>query len=211
LSLSSATSSRDLGRRIHAGRWLVEEDQLGPADEGQGEGKALAFAARQDPIADTGHPSKTDPLEQVVGVERVAIEPGVQPDELGRASLRVDPAVLEHQADPSAQRRALSGGIEPEHSHLPAIGGPVPLEDLDRRRLARAIGTDQRRDRARCDLEVEPVDHRPAAIALAQLADEDRRRGGRGHFRIAASWRSKSGWETWPIWRDAITPSRPMK
>jgi hypothetical protein len=65
----------------------------------------------------------------------------------------------------------------PEDRHDAARAGAVALEDLDRRRLARAVGPEQAEDLADGDLEVQAPHGLVFAVGLAQVADEDGRCG----------------------------------
>ena len=59
---------------------------------------------------------------------------------------------------------------------MPASGAPVALDDLDRRRLAGAVRPEQREDLAGPTRNEIPSHDRPAAVALAEAVDLDRRR-----------------------------------
>ncbi len=201
---------RGLGCRVHPGGRFVEEDELRPADDRKGEPQALPLAARQDAVRNACRIGQAGLLEQRVRIERIAVEPGVQPEDLGRPCLGVDAAGLEHQPDPRPERRTVPPRVEAEDPDLAGVGPAVALDDLDRRRLPGAVRPEQRDDRPRRDIEVEPGDRGPAAVALVQAANGDRRASG-GHGRIAASWRSRSVLVSVPIWRDRMIPSRPMK
>ena len=62
---------------------------------------------------------------------------------------------------------------------MPAAAGPVALEDLDRRRLAGAVGAQQPEHLAAGDRDVDPADGLVLAVALGQAAHLDR--GGVAH------------------------------
>ena len=98
---------------------------------------------------------------------------------------------------------------------MPSSAPTIALDDLDGRRLARAVGAEQRDDLAGRDVERDAVDDRPLAVALDQALDGDRRLaavGGRtGHGAIRAYWRSKSASVSSPIWIDRTIPPRSMK
>ena len=64
-------------------------------------------------------------------------------------------------------------GIQPEHAQRSRVGSTEALDALDRRRLARAVGADQPDDLAGAHVEIETVDDRPVAVALAQTSDRD--------------------------------------
>ena len=116
------------------------------------------------------------------GVARIVVEPGVLDDGLPRSRPQVDAAGLEHQAHAGSQRPTAARRILPEDPHRPVVGAPVALDDLDRRRLARAVGAEQRDQLAGRHAERDAVHHRPVVVALAQILDDDRR-GGHGAIR----------------------------
>ena len=91
------------------------------------------------------------------------------------------PAALQHDADPLAQLGRRARRVEAEHADL--AGGPVAvaLEDLDRRRLARAVGPEQAEHLAAAHGEVDAA-ARPRA----------RRRPCAGR---APRWRHRSSWQ----------------
>ena len=92
---------------------------------------------------------------------------------------RYRPVRLEHDPDPGAERRERSPGIEAEHADLALGALAVTLEDLDRRRLAGAVGPEQPEHLAAAHLEVDPADRLELAVGLAQAADLDREIGHR--------------------------------
>ena len=90
----------------------------------------------------------------------------------------------------SAPRR----DVDAEDDRLAAVGRAQPLEDLDRRRLARTVRPEQAEDLARRDVEVDAVDGLDVAVALDQAADPDDRvavdRGGRALHRCGVGGQS---------------------
>ena len=170
-------------------------------------------------------PSSPTSVKQLVRRARVAVERAVEPQHLARRHPRVDPAAaLEHQPDPRPVVPRGRRRIGPEDADRSAIGSPVALEDLDRRRLAGAVRPEERERLAAGDPERDAVDDRPAAVALDEPLDLDRRVRRAGRRRLAAGrgvrheppaissyWRSKSASRTSPIWIDRRIPSRSMK
>ena len=195
---------------IHARGRLVEDDDLGPPDERQREPEPLAFATRQPSVARVRHRPQSDQVEQLVGVARVGVEPAVLPERLARPRPRVDAAVLEHQPDPCPQRRTARRRIQPEHTGPSAVGAAIALDDLDRGRLARAVGTEQGDELAGRHRQRHAVEDGPLAVALDQPVDDDRRVAG-AHGAIVAYWRSKSASVSSPTWIERMTPARSTK
>ena len=75
----------------------------------------------------------------------------------------------------SLSRSAWRAGSMPSTRTVSPIGLVQALEDLDRRRLARAVGPQQAEDLARVDLEADAVDGLDVAVALVQVGDRDDR------------------------------------
>ena len=67
-------------------------------------------------------------------------------------------------------------GIDSEHGDLAGRARAEALQDLDRRRLARAVRPEEGEDLAALDLEVDAGDRVELAVALVQTADGDDRR-----------------------------------
>src|SRR6266511_5241666 len=61
-----------------------------------------------------------------------------------------------------------------EHGHLARVAPAVPLEDLHRRCLARAVRAEQAEDLTLCDVEINSAQRLVRAVRLPQVADEDR-------------------------------------
>ncbi len=207
-----------LRRRVHAGRRLVEDEQLRAADERQGQPKTLPLAPGQPPVPRPGDTREVHELEHAVRVLRVAVEPGVEPERLARCRAGIDAALLEHEADPGPEAPAIAGGIEAQHLHRATVRVAVPLEDLDGRRLAGPVRAEEREQLAPADLERDAREHRTAVVCLAQVPDPDRGvgapRGSDGrhcHGAILAYWVSKSSGWTSPIWIPRTIPSASMK
>ena len=107
------------------------------------------------------HGPQPDQVEQLVGVARVGVEGGVLAERLARPCPDVEAAVLEHQADPRAERAAAACRVRAEDPHQPRVGRPVALDRPRRssscpRRSARA----GRRSRRLATVQVDAVDDR---------------------------------------------------
>ena len=153
---------------------------------------------------------EADGLDQVVWIAWLPIEARVEVEELARPGLRVDPALLEHEPKARAELASLAGRVEAEDRHAPGVGSAVALHDLDGRRLAGAVGPEERDDRSTLDSEVEPVDDGPTRVALEETLDLDGR-GRDRHGAMAAYWRAKSSACISPIWIPRRTPFASMK
>ena len=129
--------------RVHAGGRLVEDQDLGPTDQREREAEPLPLPARQAAERGGRHGPQAQHVQQLVRVARIVVEPGVLDDRLARSRPKVDAAGLEHQAHAGSQRATTARRILAQDPHRPVVGAPVALDDLDRRRLARAVGAEQ--------------------------------------------------------------------
>src|SRR5581483_725325 len=201
---SRITASRG---RVEARRRLVEEHEVGVADERDAEVEAPLLTARErlDPrVALLVEADERDHLVDVPGLGVVAGEHRVRlVDREARPQLRV----LQHDADPLAELRAGPLRVVPQHAHVAGVPVAVALEDLDRRRLPGAVRPEQAEHLALVDLEVDAAYRLVLAVRLPQAADLDRvhrsRRvcaqggnAGSGRPPRVATARLQSGW--WP-------------
>src|SRR5581483_774709 len=193
--------------RVEARRRLVEEHEVGVADERDAEVEAPLLTARErlDPrVALLVEADERDHLVDVPGLGVVAGEHRVRlVDREARPQLRV----LQHDADPLAELRAGPLRVVPQHAHVAGVPVAVALEDLDRRRLPGAVRPEQAEHLALVDLEVDAAYRLVLAVRLPQAADLDRvhrsRRvcaqggnAGSGRPPRVATARLQSGW--WP-------------
>ena len=78
------------------------------------------------------------------GSSRVVVVRREQAQQLERLQARIEAAFLQHHADARAQRGAVArSGRARARGRVPGVGRAVALEDLDRRRLARAVRAEQ--------------------------------------------------------------------
>ena len=88
---------------------------------------------------------------------------------------------LQHDAEPGSPGRPRRARVDAEHAHLAAVPPAVALEDLDRRRLARAVRAEQGEHLAAAHVQVDAVDGRDATVHFPQSTHADRGVRGRGH------------------------------
>ena len=104
----------DAALGVDAGRRLVEEGHLGPADQGEGEGEPLLLAAREVAPGRGGDGAQADEVEQLVRRDGVGVVAGEEAQDAVRPEHGVDAAALEHDADAAAERGVVGDGVEPE-------------------------------------------------------------------------------------------------
>ena len=138
--------------RVEAGRRLVEEEQLGSADNADRHVEAAALPAGELPGPLVRVRREADGLDQFVDVPR-------PPDRVGRVGrvvraevrqqfahppLRMVTPGLQHHTDARPPLFVAAGRVDAEHPD--PTGGPHPeaLEDFDRRGLAGSVRAEQR-------------------------------------------------------------------
>ena len=162
-------------RGIEAGCRLVEEDQLGVADQGEPEVEPAPLAAgeaRGLPVVLAGEADERDRLGHRSGVAVVA---GVELERLADGEPGIGRGLLQDDPDPVAPGARSVGRVDAEHRHLSIRPGAEPFQDLDRGRLAGAVRAEEGEDLSALDLEGDPADGFGLGVALAEVAYADRR------------------------------------
>jgi hypothetical protein len=164
------------GRGVEPGGRLVEEEQFRVAGQGDRHIEPPLLPAGQ-----LVHPRvplllQPDQADHLVHWPGIGVEAGVHPDRLGDRQVGLHAGGLEHDADPALQRGPLPAGVVPEHGHLAAVAGAVPLQDLDRGGLSRPVGPEQGEDLAPADVQVDAVHGPHAGVGLHQPAHVHRER-----------------------------------
>src|SRR5699024_10928465 len=121
--------------------------------------QAAALSAGELTDGGVGPVLQAHEAEQLVGGDGVGVVGGDVADELGDAPAGV---VLPGLDDDSYAGAPLLGGarrVLAEDGDLAGRALPEALEDLHGRRLARTVGSEQRRDAAPLDVEVDPGEH----------------------------------------------------
>ena len=164
-------------RRVEAGGRLVQEHELGVADECEGDVDAALLAARQPAAAAVAHLGQARQPQHLVERQRPLVVARVELDDLGHGQLGLDARLLQDDAEPPAPGRARRLRVLAQDADL--AGGPraEPLQVLDRGRLAGAVGAEHREHLAGAHGEVDAVDGHDVAVGDAQAADLDRRIG----------------------------------
>jgi hypothetical protein len=120
----------------------------------------------------------------VVGRRSLAVEAAEKSKRFEDGQLVGELRLLELDAEPLPQRVRVALPAHAEHFHLAGIGSCQALADLDRRRLAGAVGSDQAEALARADLEIDAVNGDDVVVLLVQVADPQcGAASGRAHVR----------------------------
>src|SRR6185312_3178720 len=162
------------GGRVEAGGRLVEEDQVGVADDPDRHVDPPFLTAGQGADASVALVAEADQLDRLRDRARCRVEAGEEGDRLAHGPERVELALLEDEADAVAPGAGRGGGVDTEDRDFAAAALAVALEDLDRGRLAGAVGHAEAEDLTGGDLEVDAADGFVLAVGLAQPADADR-------------------------------------
>ena len=142
-------------RGIEARRRLVEEDQLGVADQRERDVEPAALAAGERGRALIGLRGQADERKRLIDVARRRVVAGVERDALAHREARLGPGFLQHDPDPRAPAAGRLPRVRAEHLDLAAARLAKALEDLDRGRLARPVGPEEREDLPAPDLQVD--------------------------------------------------------
>jgi hypothetical protein len=159
---------------VEAGRRLVEEDELRVADERDAEVEPALLPAREHLHPGIRLVGEADQLDHLVDVPRHGVVAGEHPVDLAHGEGAGQLRVLENDADPLAMLAAAAPRVDAEHTDVALVARAVALEDLDRRRLPRAVRPEQTEDLPRVHVEVDPPDRLDAVVGLDEAADHDR-------------------------------------
>jgi hypothetical protein len=107
-----------------------------------------------------------------------AVVAGEELKTLAHGQARLGRGLLEDDADALAPRPSRSRRVGAQDSDAAAARDAEALEDLHRRRLTGAVGTEEGEDLAPDDLEVDARHGVAVSVALAQAGERDDRLGG---------------------------------
>jgi hypothetical protein len=114
--------------------------------------------------------------EQVVPPGRVEApaQPGEQVDDFAAGEVGPEGDIARDVGNPSVQLRHIGPRVAAQQSGLATVGAQQPEQDPDRRRLARAVGSEETVNLALLDGEVQAVEGDGGAEGFTQPADLDR-------------------------------------
>src|SRR5580765_6309764 len=160
--------------RIQPRGGFVEEQQIGVAHERAGNREALFLPPGQLPHPAGAFRLELDQREHVVDAAAAGVEGAEQPEGLFDGKLLAELRLL--QLDPEARAQAAVVAAPPtlaQHLDLTFVGCGQAFKDLDRRRLARAVGAEQAEALAAAHFEVEAADGDDVGIALDETVTAD--------------------------------------
>jgi hypothetical protein len=150
---------------VEAGGRLVEEEEPRRAGQRAREAEPALVAVRQGLGVAVGEVGEADELEQLRGTRAGGAPPRARPERRGLDVLRHGHAgerahALERARDADVREALRAPARRVDAVDLdPAGGRPLePRHRVQERRLARSVRPDDAEDRARDDVEVDPVD-----------------------------------------------------
>ena len=164
------------GGRVKPRRRLIEEQQVRIADQSD--------RHLQPPLQPTGEThdplvpllAEADDLDHLVDGSTAWIQARVHHHRLTNGQIRLDASRLEDDPDPRPKARALRRRVAAENLHFARVTRAVALEDLDRRRLPGTVRTQQRKDLADRDLEINPAHRLNRPVRLPKPTHAHRKR-----------------------------------
>ena len=150
---------------VEAGGRFVEKQKLRSADESDGEIEPSTLAARQRPDTAFGELGDAAPLEQLLGIGRIGVVATEHRHGLERRQERVERRLLRDDPDPRPPGATGVLRVLAEHGDFAAVASTVALEDLDSRRLARAVGAEEGEHLAAPDLEIDAAQRLHGAVS----------------------------------------------
>ena len=162
-------------RGVEPGRRLVEEEQLGVADERHPDVEPPLLAAGQPAGAYLGLLLEADERDHIRHRPRGGVVAAEEVEALAHGQVGIEAAALEDDPDPLAPGAAGPRRVVAEDRDLAGVAAAVALEDLDRRRLPGAVRPEDREHLAGEHLEVDAAQRLEGAVALAQPAHADHR------------------------------------
>lgn len=140
---------------VHPGGRLVEDDQVVVPGRRQREADPLLLAAGELVDHAVGDLGDTRAVEHVGDRAGVAVQIAGQLDQLADLDVLHQSAALQHRADAAVPDGLLGGGAEdPDGAR---VGVAQPEQEVERRRLARPVGAEERDGLAGVQIEVRPA------------------------------------------------------
>ena len=175
-SLTASMSTERNSRRASGSSdsdGLVEQQQLRPLGQRERQRHLRLLAAGQlpDPLAGR----QPEPVEAVARepVVPARVQLAAEPEHLGDREAAVQRMLLGHEADAREQLARITLRRQAEHADGSGAGPAEADRDLQQRRLAGAVGPDERGDGARGDLERAVAQGPACAVALAEPVEPE--------------------------------------
>ncbi len=168
--------------RVEPGGGLVEKEEIRIADERARERQPLLLSARERDHARIALLLELHERDHLLRRRTAIEEAAEQPQGLEDGQLVGELRLLQLDAQPLAQRLRVRRPPQPENFDVTRVRLGQPLADLDRRRLAGAVRTEQAEALPGRHVEVDAVDGHDVLVGLAKIGDAQcRARLGQGH------------------------------
>ena len=155
--------------RVDPGRRLVEEEEVGPGEEGGDERELLLHPAGERPREPAAVRAHADALEELRGAEtRPRRRAPSRAGPSGRGSRR--PSGPRRGRSAAARGRTSAAG---SRRTVPDVGVMQPGHEAEERRLAGAVGADEGEELPSRDVEVDAAERRVRSEALHEAAGFD--------------------------------------
>ena len=130
---------------VEAGRGLVEEEHLGPPEQGGRQRQALLLPARETSDRGAGELVDAEPAGRLVDVGGRGVEPGEMFEQADRLAPTRQTPRLQHDSDAGPVVSAPGQRVLAEHRHRSGGGPRQPHGTLDGRGLAGPVRPEHRR------------------------------------------------------------------
>ena len=175
------------GFGVEPGGRLVEEQDLGPADDADGDVDPAALAAREGADPGLGVVGQVDQLEDLADGPRRRVEPGEHVQRVADGELGVEAGRLEDEPDPGPPPAVAAVGIDAEHPDGAGGRGDEALEHLQGGGLAGPVGPEHGDQLPVGHVEAHAVDGREVPEVLGEPVDHDGAHGIRSP--LPSRWR----------------------
>ena len=168
---------------VEAGGGLVEEDEVGAAEESLGDADTLDLSVREGAGATLAELAEVDEAEHAGGLALGgggvhALQAAEEHEVLAHGDVAAEQGVLRERAEATLEVAGV--GRAAEDLDLAAVGPEIAAAQAEEGGLAGAVGADQREDGAAWDLEVRAAQRVHVAEALVDLIEVE---GELGHGR----------------------------
>src|SRR5438105_10138114 len=160
--------------RIESSGGFIEKEDLRLIDERGGNAEALLLAARELIDLRARFFGQVDLLQRGHRINTPAVERREHVEQLEQAKSVEECRRLQLDPDQAFYLVGVFANVDAGHQGPSIVGLAQPLEDLDRRRLAGAVWTEQAEDLPLFDAKRDAVDGDEAAVSLAESVDDDR-------------------------------------